>query len=89
MKKRDLINDYRVMSRGVRKLSTEESRDHIEGVLHTIAFNLMHGENVAIGDFGTFKVVDDKKGKKTVEFRPSKKLRDAMNINHERYHKND
>lgn len=88
MRKRDLINNYKIMSRGVRRLSTEESRDHIDGVLHTIAFNLMYGEDVAIGDFGTFKVVTDKKGKRTVEFKPCKQLRDAMNNIHDRFHQN-
>lgn len=79
MQKRELISYYRTLVGGLRKPTPEQAKLHVQGVLNTIAFSLSFGENVGIGDFGTFKLVTTKDGTKTVEFTPCKALRVKIN----------
>ena len=81
MNKKELVESVSVE----RNLTKKEAELLVDTVFNTITRSVVEGDKVLISGFGTFKVNDRKARKgiipasKTVTFKPSNRLKDAMN----------
>ena len=86
MNKKELVESVSIE----RNLTKKEAELLVDTVFNTITRSVVEGDKVLISGFGTFKVNDRKARKgiqeemiipasKTVTFKPSNRLKDAMN----------
>ena len=74
MNKKELVESVSIE----RNLTKKEAELLVDTVFNTITRSVVEGDKVLISGFGTFKV-NDRKARKTVTFKPSNRLKDAMN----------
>ena len=61
-------------------ISRTRAYQSVNAVMDTIRMALLNGDEVEIGGFGTFAVVEDLKGERIPVFKAGKALKSVMNI---------